>query len=343
MKIQVKAQIQRASGFSLSADFEVETSALGLVGPSGSGKSSLLEAIAGLETGARVLWDGVDLSSLPAHQREFGYVSQEPLLFPHLNVRKNLLFSPRATELGDLPEALQIAHLLDRMPRNLSGGEKRRVSLARAILSRPRALLLDEPFAGLDESRRRESMSLLAQVCRQYQLPMILVSHFADEVVSLTDFSIRLENGRILESGHSSAILQASETRVDNYFVGEVIAPNRVRVGESELFAALPESAKGKVRLGCYAHEIVLASQEPQAISARNLIRTSVHSMVESRAAVLIELSSPRLRVTVTKEAVDSLQLKPGTPVFAIFKATSVTYLDRDTGYIVGFSDVKHS
>lgn len=329
MRFDFEVRKRRPTGFSLEVLESIEADSLGLVGPSGSGKSTLLDSVAGVEPGARVILGDVECSRVPLEKREVGYVTQDPLLFPHLSVRRNLLYSPRAKGLGDVPEALGIGHLLDRMPRNLSGGERRRVALARAVLSRPRVLLLDEPFGGLDETRRREAMSLLDQVRRTYRLPMILVSHLADEVIGLTDWAIRLEEGRVVARGPSVTVLRESETQIDNYFTGTVIAPGRVRVGATELSALLPDSATGSVRLACYAHDILLATREPEQISARNVLRTRVSSIERSGAGALVGLETPHLRALLTLTAIESLALKPGAEVYAILKATSIAYLGR--------------
>jgi molybdate transport system ATP-binding protein len=327
MKIEVDARVQHPGGFTLDVSLRCEAEALGVVGPSGSGKTSLLESIAGIEPGARVVLDGTDWSSAPLHRRDLGYVTQDALLFPHLSVRANLSYSPRASALGDVPKALGIEHLLDRMPRHLSGGERRRVALARAILSRPRVLLLDEPFAGLDESRRRDALSLLDHVRNTYRIPVILVSHLADEVIGLTDWSVRLDEGRVVAAGPSVSVLRSSDTRIDNYFTGTVIGPNRVRVGPWELSVLLSKSQIGDVRLACYAHDILLAAEVPTGISARNCLPARVASLLPAGSAVLVTLESPRLRVLVTDEAVASLGLTPGSSVVAIIKATSIAVL----------------
>jgi molybdate transport system ATP-binding protein len=201
MRLELDVSVRRRSGFVLELSERCETGALGLIGPSGSGKSTLLDAIAGLEPGARVVLDGRDLSPLPVHEREIGYVPQDASLFPHLSVRQNLLYSPRARGLEDVPAALGIEPLLDRMPRNLSGGERRRAGLARALLSHPKLLLLDEPLTGLDDVRRLEAMDLIRAVRSRYGVPMILVSHRADEVAGLADWSLRLESGRVAGRG----------------------------------------------------------------------------------------------------------------------------------------------
>lgn len=327
MRFEIDARVSRG-GFRLEASLRGEADALGLVGPSGSGKSTLLECVAGIHAGARVVLDGADLSRLPVERRDVGYVAQDALLFPHLTVRRNLLYSPRAGGLGDVPASLGIEHVLDRMPRHLSGGERRRAALARAILSKPRLLLLDEPFGGLDETRRREAMSLLDHVRRRYGLPMILVSHLADEILGLADWTVRLEGGRVAASGPSVSLLGAAATRVDNYFDGEVVAPGRVRVGDLELACLLPE-VSGRVRLACYAHDILLAREAPHAISARNVLRVRVKRVTRTETATLVELDPLPVRAVLTHEAVESLRLESGAEAFAVVKATSILVLGK--------------
>ncbi len=327
MKFEIEARVDRRTGFHLEAAIACDAEAVGLVGPSGSGKSTLLDAVAGIEPGARVVLDGADLTRLPVEKRGIGYVAQDALLFPHLSVRRNLLYSPRANGLGDVPAALGIEPLLDRMPRHLSGGERRRSALARAILSRPRILLLDEPFGGLDETRRREAMSLLDRVRKRYRLPMILVSHLADEIVGLTDWAVRLELGRVVHSGPTASVLRATETRIDNYLEGDVVGPGRVRVGEIEMACMLPEGTTGRVWLACYAHDILLAREAPREISARNVMSVRVTRVTPMEGTALIDLESPPLRAVLTAGAVASLDLAPGVEAFAVLKATSIVYL----------------
>jgi molybdate transport system ATP-binding protein len=328
VRFEVGVRIARPTGFALEVAFDCDARALAIVGPSGSGKSTLLDAIAGVERGAHVRLDGRDLSRLALHQREVGYVTQDPLLFPHLDVRRNLAYSPRAADVESTARALGIARLLDRMPRHLSGGERRRVGLARALVSRPRVLLLDEPFGGLDETRRRESMSFLSWVHRTFDVPMVLVSHLADEVIGLTDFAIRLEAGRVAASGPSASVLRAVETRVDNYFEGEALGDGRVRLADgTELVAVLPERATGPVRLACYAFDVLLATSPPAGISARNVLSARVSALVPAGESVLVELGALPLRALLTPGAVRAMELGPAAPVVVIVKATSIAYL----------------
>ncbi|HTF56074.1 MAG TPA: ATP-binding cassette domain-containing protein [Planctomycetota bacterium] len=327
MKFEVEARVLRRSGFSLEASFTCDAPSVGIVGPSGSGKSTLLDVLAGVEAGGRVSLDGRDVSRVRLHRRRVGYVTQDPLLFPHLNVRRNLAYAPGAEGVEDVATALGIANLLDRMPRHLSGGERRRAALARAIASKPELLLLDEPFAGLDERRRREAMSLLDQARRRFGLPMVLVSHFAEEVIALTDWSVRLEAGRVAAAGPSASVLRAGETQIDNFFLGTVVSPGLVRCGHVELHAMVPESASGDVRLGCYAHDVLLATGEPQGISARNVIWTMATAVEPAGDAVLVSIATPPVRALVTREAAERLDISAGKRLVAILKATSIACL----------------
>jgi molybdate transport system ATP-binding protein len=327
MKFDLELGVSRSSRFRLEARVTCDTEALGLVGPSGSGKSTFLDAVGGIESGGRVVLDGIDCSGIPLERRGIGYVTQDALLFPHLSVRSNLTYSPRAQDPGPVTRALGIDHLLDRMPRNLSGGERRRVALARAILARPRLLLLDEPFGGLDDVLRREAMAVLGRVRRTFQIPMILVSHLADEVIGLTDWAIRLEAGRVVGSGPSASLLRSRDTRIDNTFTGTVLGPGRVQVGSHELTVLLPDEVRGDVLLACYAHDILLALEAPRGLSARNVFPVRISSVTPVGDAALVELEAPPLRVLVTGEARDTLDIRPGTSKIAILKATSITYL----------------
>jgi molybdate transport system ATP-binding protein len=327
MRFDVDATVRRPSGFVLAARFSCDAEALGLVGPSGSGKSTLLDAIAGIERGARVVLDDVDCSAVPLAERHVGHVAQDALLFPHLTVRRNLSYSPRAGRVEEVARALRIDGLLERMPRHLSGGERRRVALARALASRPRLLLLDEPFSGLDEKRRRDAMSIVSEVRKSFHVPMVIVSHWADEIISLTDWAVRLEEGRVVGAGPSASLLRGAEMHPDNYLRGQVIGPGRIDVDGVELFAALPDGVEGAVRVACYAHDILLGTREPRDLSARNVLPVTVLSVPQGGDPVLLEVGPPRLRVLVTREAAESLGLCSGVRAYAIFKASSLLYL----------------
>lgn len=327
MKFEIEANIRRPSGFTLEVQFSCDAQALGLVGPSGSGKSTLLDVIAGMERGARVILDGVDFSRVSLSRRNVGHVTQDALLFPHLTVRKNLLYSPRAARIDEVARALHIDELLERMPRHLSGGERRRAALARAIVSQPRLLLLDEPFSGLDETRRRDAMSLLNAVRTTFQIPMVIVSHWADEIIGLTDWALRLEAGRVIAAGPSASLLRGGETHVDNYLAGRVVGPGRVEVNGVEIVAMIPPGITGEVRVACHAHDVLLATREPRELSARNVLHVTIAAVPSEGDPVLLEIVPPHLRVLVTRDAVQALGLCVGMQVYAVLKATSFVYL----------------
>jgi molybdate transport system ATP-binding protein len=214
----------RAGDFLLDARWEApERGVTALFGPSGCGKTSLLRCVAGLEPGARgnlyfgeQVWqdDGAGIFR-PAHLRPIGYVFQESSLFPHLDVGGNLAFGyarvPAAERRINWEQAIEwlgVEPLLNRMPARLSGGERQRVELARAILSSPRLLLLDEPLAGLDRARRREILPLLEQLNETLHIPIIHVSHEIEEIARLADHVIVLEQGRVIAAGPANEVLE---------------------------------------------------------------------------------------------------------------------------------------
>lgn len=326
MRLQLQASVNRSASFDLSVDVDCEADALAVVGPSGCGKSTLLEVLAGVLPG-KVLINGRDLSQLPLHQRKLGWVTQDSLLFPHLDVAANLAYSPRAEGIEEVAQALDLLPLLDRRVAHLSGGERRRVALGRALASCPDLLLLDEPFAGLDAQRRRAALSLIHTVRRRFDVPVVLVSHLADEVVGLADQALRLEAGRVLATGPAHSVLRAGETHVDNHLEADVSGPEQVTVDGVELRLSLPEGMSGRVRLAIYAHDILLAREMPHALSARNVLSTQVVDLTPAGGFVLVSLAVAGLVATLTPEAVAELSIAPGVEVLALLKATSIDCL----------------
>jgi molybdate transport system ATP-binding protein len=216
--------------FTLSVVERIEARAVALIGPSGAGKTTLLEAIAGLRTpsrgeiriGDRVLYSSAAGINLPAHRRHVGYVPQDIALFPHLNVRRNLLYgapqdrvgsrkrAPARRRAGALPidritDMLEIGSLLDRTVQDLSGGERQRAALARALLSGPDLLLLDEPLAAVDVPLRRRIVPYLRRIRTELDVPLIHVSHDLDEARMLADWALELDGGTVVRSGPTSS------------------------------------------------------------------------------------------------------------------------------------------
>jgi molybdate transport system ATP-binding protein len=207
---------KRLGEFSLEASFESQGRVTGLFGASGAGKTSLVNMIAGLMRPDRgiIAIDGEMLEDtdegihVPAHRRRIGYVFQDARLFPHLSVLANLDYGRRMNRLGDDPahtkritELLDIGHLLDRRPGKLSGGERQRVALGRALLSKPRLLLLDEPLGSLDEGRRAEILPYFMRLRDEARVPMVYVSHDPAELRQLATQIVVLKGGRVTSFG----------------------------------------------------------------------------------------------------------------------------------------------
>jgi molybdate transport system ATP-binding protein len=201
--------------FPLEMDVQLEGQVIAIFGPSGSGKTSMLDLIAGLRSPQSafiqldelILTDTQTRRSLPAQQRGIGYVPQDGALFPHMSVLANLTYGSRRANgssifaMEHVADILEISHLLKFGVGRISGGEKQRVALARALLSQPRVLLLDEPLASLDEALKAKGLNLLQRIREEFCIPMLYVSHSAEEITAICDYMIVLESGRVTRRG----------------------------------------------------------------------------------------------------------------------------------------------
>jgi molybdate transport system ATP-binding protein len=207
---------KKLGAFKLAVRFEAAGGATALFGPSGSGKTSVVNMIAGLLSpdhgfialNGTTLFDAAKGINVPPHRRHIGYVFQEGRLFPHLSVRQNVDYGRRmsgqprdAEDFARIVKLLDIGHLLDRRPRLLSGGERQRVAIGRALLMRPRLLLLDEPLASLDSGHKHEILPYLVRLRDEANVPMVYVSHTAAEVRRIATTIVRIEAGRVTASG----------------------------------------------------------------------------------------------------------------------------------------------
>jgi molybdate transport system ATP-binding protein len=228
LSVDVEKRLRARDGeFTVSARFATENGVTALFGPSGAGKTTVVNMIAGLVTPDRgriaiastVLFDSKARINVPAHQRRIGYVFQEGRLFPHLSVASNVDYGRRMSGLPADPaetnriiDLLDIAHLVDRRPGKLSGGERQRVAVGRALLMRPRLLLLDEPLAALDAARKREILPYLERL--RDEVPMVYVSHHAGELRRIATSVVRIEGGRVTAVGGKELLEEADADAV---------------------------------------------------------------------------------------------------------------------------------
>ena len=344
----------RFGAFTLEATFDAPPGVTALFGRSGSGKSTVVNAVAGLLTPnrGRIFVDGTCLLdtetrlNLPPHKRRMGYVFQDARLFPHLTVRQNLAygqwFAPK-TNGADLPriaDLLGLGPLLPRRPGTLSGGEKQRVAIGRAILSNPRCLLMDEPLAALDEARKSEILPYLERLRDELALPILYVSHSVAEVARLATTLVLLDAGRVVATG-PAAELMADPAMVPVMGLREAGAVISARLVDHEADGLSRLETQGgpiwlphlhgqpgrNIRLRILAQDVMLATSQPRDISALNVLQATVddlHLGDGPGALIRLRMGEEILLARVTRRSVQGLNLRPGLPVFAVLKAVSV-------------------
>lgn len=318
-----------------------------VLGPSGSGKTTLLSAILGVRRpdAGRIRLDGTDITRTPIERRGLGYVPQHLALFPHLTVRENLIYSARARRLpmaeiqarvDKLVAATGIAALLDRRPDTLSGGERQRVGLVRALAAQPRVLLLDEPFATLNESLRREMWWMLRELQRGWDFTILLITHDLAEAYFLSDRVAVMIDGKVVQQGEKACVYaQPAAPEVARFLGIETLQPGRVvsmadglatvEVGTTRLTAlALSESAE-RVLVSIRGEDVMLQRDGGDASSARNIIPARVMDIRPASPLWCIELDAGfPLTALITRAAYEELQLAVGVSIRAVIKAPSV-------------------
>ncbi|HET8706987.1 MAG TPA: molybdenum ABC transporter ATP-binding protein [Pseudomonadales bacterium] len=343
--------------FSLAAQFNLPGKGISaLFGHSGSGKTTCLRIIAGLEQRAygflsvngEVWQDSHAGIFKPTHQREIGYVFQEASLFAHLNVQKNLEFGmpgrskpERMKKIQSIGERLGISHLLQREPTNLSGGERQRIAIARALLTEPKLLLFDEPLTALDQKRKTEILPYLERLHEELDMPMIYVSHAAEEVAQLADHLVLLNEGKVIASGS----LQETLTRLDlpGIFTDEAAVVIETTVGAHEaddhlsrldfpggyIFVSHQKRPlNSKVRCRILARDVSLAIERHTDTSILNAVKVEVVEMAETEnpAHMLVKLKADGtlLLSRITKRSKTHLRLETGVTLWAQIKAVAL-------------------
>jgi molybdate transport system ATP-binding protein len=351
----------RLGQMELRVGFETAQGVTALFGRSGAGKTSVANAVAGLlrpdqgqiRLGDRVLFDRDSGVDVPVHKRRIGYVFQEARLFPHLTVRGNLLYgAPDDAGLGRICDLLGIAPLLTRRPRALSGGEKARVAIGRALLSAPDLLIMDEPLAALDVARKAEILPYLERLRDEAGLPILYVSHAVDEVARLATSLVLMDQGRVVGIGPAQDMLadpalapQIGPGAAGAVLTGRLVAHHddglsEVSVGQGALFLPHVGGAVGHdLRVRVEAKDVMIALTRPEAVSALNILPAVVGEVRPGQGpGAMVQLISgqDRILARVTQRSVAALGLQAGQSCFAVIKSVSVAPRN------IGHHDVGH-
>ncbi|BCH26388.1 molybdenum ABC transporter ATP-binding protein [Mesorhizobium sp. L-8-3] len=346
----------RLGTFDLDVAFESSGRLTALFGPSGSGKTSLVNLIGGLmrPDKGRIVADGrvfVDTSArsfLPKHRRRIGYVFQDARLFPHMSVSQNLrygrFFTPAAeryAEMDAIVELLGIGHLLDRRPAALSGGEKQRVAIGRALIASPRLILMDEPLASLDEARKAEILPYVERLRDEAGVPIVYVSHSVAEVARLATDIVVLASGKVTAAGPTSDIVQRLDLLPEEERgEGGAVLDMQVVSHDAAFGMTLLASAAGEIRVPALAvpegrmvrllvraRDVMIATEKPRGFSALNILAGNIVSVEPSNgvlADVRMDCHGQTIVARITRQSVHDLGLAAGKPVFAVVK--SVTF-----------------
>ena len=352
----------RVGDFEIRFDWDVEPGrTLVLFGPSGSGKTTALRAMAGLlrpvrgraEISGQLVYDSATRFWMPAHRRKVGYLTQQYHLFPHLNLARNIAYGLEQDNGGEglhriaeLLDTFQLRGLEERYPWELSGGQQQRAALARAIATRPRLLLLDEPFSALDGGLRRALRQELRATLERNPVPVVLVTHDREEALALGDEVQVIENGEAIARGTPVEVLgqpgQAVVARlvgVENLFRMRVDSRHprdgtMLLSGEGHEMGFSLEvpldggppatSEEDRVTVGIRASDIILSSLEPSGSSARNRIPGIVAQVEPRPPGFTVELDcGVPLRCQVTGASLEEMGIRPGQRLWAVFKASS--------------------
>lgn len=359
MTLRVSVQ-HRFGGFGLDVAFEAPRGVTVLFGPSGSGKTTLVNTVAGLlrpDAGRIVAGDWVLLDTaagrcVPPHRRRLGYVFQEGRLFPHLTVRQNLLygrwFAPRGAVVPNLPrvvELLGLGDLLARRPGALSGGEKQRVAIGRALLAAPKLILADEPLAALDEARKAEILPYFERLRDEVSVPILYVSHSSAEVARLATTVVALRAGKVTAVGPPAQVLgdvaAVGVRGAASVLTARVVAHHPD--GLSELATEggrlwLPQVADApgsRLRVRIAAQDVILSRHRPEGLSALNILAGTITELRPGQgpgAMVTLAVGADRLTARITGRSAEAMGLAAGQDCHAILKTVAVAPEDVGTG-----------
>ncbi|MEO6929272.1 MAG: molybdenum ABC transporter ATP-binding protein [Casimicrobiaceae bacterium] len=358
---------QPRGDFMLQVTFCADAPVLGVFGRSGAGKSSLVDAIAGVTTPRRghvringvTLFDHAQRIDLAPPARRGGYVFQDALLFPHLSVHSNLMYGHRLHRDGvqfiappRVIDVLGLGALQKRRPDTLSGGEKQRVAIGRALLSQPQVLLLDEPLASLDVERKSEILDYIERLRDEFHIPIVYVSHSIAEITRLADSVVVLAAGKCVAAGDVGTILadpgaQSGAGAGDGGLEAGSIIETAVQAhdrtdhlttlafdGGTLTVPAIEAPIGTRVRVRIRARDVSLATERPVATSILNMLAATVVSIREqqgSAANVQLRVGEALLAAQITRRSLKQLAIREQQQVFALVKA--VSFDRRSTGY----------
>lgn len=348
--------LQRTQGdFYLHVKCILDAPVVGLFGPSGAGKSTLLGMIAGLVKphSGHLILDGKTLFNsqrgidIPLHQRRIGVVFQDSRLFPHLNIRDNLNYGfnllaakDRRFSLTQIVELLEIGHLLSQKPHQISGGEKQRVSLGRALLTSPRLLLLDEPLASLDVRLKHQILPFLRRVKDEINIPMVYVSHAIDEILYLTSQVVIVEGGEQLAQGHFHQIIHqnnlqnmASSLGLENVISATIASHDEVYastlLSQGKQIIIIPQIAAeigAQVTISIPAASVALSLLYLEHVTIQNQLQGMVIEInqIGYRILVTVDIGESRVVAEVTTKAFEALNIAVGDNVYCLLKAQAI-------------------
>ncbi len=350
----IDIDVQKTLGsFCLNAKVATDSGGvIALFGRSGSGKTTLVNMIAGLtrpDSGRIVirgetLFDAEEQIDIPPERRRLGYVFQEDRLFPHMSVSGNLRYGapPDGPEshFDHIVELLGIRHLLDRRPTNLSGGEKQRVSIGRALLANPRLILMDEPLASLDTTRKDDILPFIEEMSSELEIPIIYVSHAMDEIVRLADTLVLMSDGKIAAVGSVEELTSRLDLRpmTGRYEAGSVIGVRVENHGDQDGLTQLsfPNGTfhvpkldlpiGHELRIRIRARDVSIALEFPNNISINNILPGQIKEISKDSGDlvdILIDAGAP-IWARVSRYSINRLKLEPGKRVFAMVKAVAI-------------------